>query len=203
MPPAHVAEWASLLTVRDEALKVLEVARADKQIGGGLEAQLHIAAPEPLYSLLERHRDQLRYLFIVSDVVLEKAAAANGDTGVQIKVSKAPGAEVRALLELLDSRGRRYGVSDGLRAVQRGAGRDRSHADGPVEPHCSGSFGREAASNSCMSPERRFKVFDFRVRDSPTSSQFHAEVLPADCRIGHPARPPHQVGGGAIHSLAR
>ncbi len=88
---SHVSEGSSLLTVRDEALKVLEVARADKQIGGSLEAQLHIVAPESMYPLLERHREQLRYLFIVSDVVLEKAAAANGDTGVQIKVSKAPG----------------------------------------------------------------------------------------------------------------
>jgi isoleucyl-tRNA synthetase len=90
---AHVAEWTSLLGVRDEALKVLEVARADKQIGGGLEAQLTISAPVSLYSLLSKHRDQLRYLFIVSDVVLEQSTAANGDTGLQIKVSKAPGAK--------------------------------------------------------------------------------------------------------------
>ena len=86
-----VSEWSSLLSVRDEALKVLEVARTEKQIGGSLEAQLHLFAPEPLYSLLHRHRDQLRYLFIVSDVVLEKSAAANGDAGLLIKVSKAPG----------------------------------------------------------------------------------------------------------------
>jgi isoleucyl-tRNA synthetase len=89
----HIEEWSSLLGVRDEALKVLEVARTDKQIGGSLEAQLHLAAPEPLHSLLERHRDQLRYLFIVSQVTLEKAASTNGDTGVQIKVSKAEGAK--------------------------------------------------------------------------------------------------------------
>src|SRR5664279_3363019 len=88
-----ISEWLTLLTVRDEALKVLEVARADKQIGTGLEAQLHISAPEPLYSLLQKHRDQLRYLFIVSDVVLEKSAAANGDTGLLITVGKAPGAK--------------------------------------------------------------------------------------------------------------
>ncbi len=86
-----VSEWSSLLSVRDEALKVLEVARTEKQIGGSLEAQLHLVAPEPLYSLLHRHRHQLRYLFIVSDVVLEKSAAANGDAGLLIKVSKAPG----------------------------------------------------------------------------------------------------------------
>ncbi len=88
-----VSEWSSLLGVRDEALKVLEVARTEKQIGGSLEAQLHLTAPEPLYSLLHRHRDQLRYLFIVSDVVLEKAASSNGDGGLVINVTKAPGAK--------------------------------------------------------------------------------------------------------------
>jgi isoleucyl-tRNA synthetase len=86
-----VSEWSSLLGVRDEALKVLEVARTDKQIGGSLEAQLRLSAPEPLYSVLNRHRDQLRYLFIVSDVVLEKSTATNGDTGLLITVSKAQG----------------------------------------------------------------------------------------------------------------
>ncbi len=88
-----VSEWSTLLSVRDEALKVLEVARTDKQIGGSLEAQLHLSAPEPLYSLLARHRDQLRYLFIVSGVALDKATAANGDTGLAITVSKAAGAK--------------------------------------------------------------------------------------------------------------
>jgi len=90
---AHIEEWSKLLGVRDEALKALETARVAKQIGGSLEAQLHVSAPDPLYSLLDRHRDQLRYLFIVSDVVLDKAAATNGDTGLQIKVTKAPGAK--------------------------------------------------------------------------------------------------------------
>ena len=74
-------------------LRCLEVARTEKQIGGSLEAQLHLTAAEPLYSLLQRHRDQLRYLFIVSDVVLEKAASSNGDSGLLITVSKAPGAK--------------------------------------------------------------------------------------------------------------
>jgi isoleucyl-tRNA synthetase len=44
-----------------------------------------------LYSVLERYRDQLRYLFIVSDVVLEKLPASNGDSGLMITVAKAPG----------------------------------------------------------------------------------------------------------------
>ena len=86
-----LAEWNSLLEVRGEVLKVLEAARAEKQIGGSLEAQIHLSLADPLYSQLERHRDQLRYLFIVSDVVLEKSAAANGDAALQVKVSRAPG----------------------------------------------------------------------------------------------------------------
>ncbi len=85
------SDWDTLLTVRNEALKVLEIARAEKTIGGSLEAQLHVAAPAQLFPVLERHRDQLRYLFIVSDVVLEKSSASNGDTGLTITVNRAPG----------------------------------------------------------------------------------------------------------------
>jgi isoleucyl-tRNA synthetase len=87
------SDWDTLLTVRNEALKALETARAEKQIGGSLEAQLHVAAPEQLFAVLERHRDQLRYLFIVSDVVLEKSPASNGDVGLMITVNRAPGAK--------------------------------------------------------------------------------------------------------------
>ncbi len=87
------SDWDTLLAVRDQALKALETARAEKKIGGGLEAQVHVAAPEQLFPVLERHRDQLRYLFIVSDVVLERAAASNGDTGLTITVNRAPGAK--------------------------------------------------------------------------------------------------------------
>ena len=121
-----------MLSVRDEALKVLEVARTDKQIGTGLEAQLHVSAPEPLYSLLHRHRDQLRYLFIVSDVVLEKSAAANGDTGLLIKVSKAPGAKCERCWNYSTHVGEDKSYPDGLRTLQRGAGRNRSDRGSPL-----------------------------------------------------------------------
>jgi isoleucyl-tRNA synthetase len=85
------SDWQTLLSVRDEALKALEAARAEKRIGSGLEAQLHLAAPDSIYPVLERYRDQLRYLFIVSDVVLEKATANNGDAGLMITINQAPG----------------------------------------------------------------------------------------------------------------
>jgi len=85
------SDWRTLLSVRDEALKALEAARNEKRIGGGLEAQLHISAPESIYPVLERYRDELRYLFIVSSVVLDKAAANNGETAMTFEVTKAPG----------------------------------------------------------------------------------------------------------------
>ncbi len=85
------SDWDMLLSVRSEALKALEAARAEKLIGGGLEAQVHISAPENLFPVLDRYRGDLRYIFIVSDVVLEKAPAVNGDTGLRITVARAPG----------------------------------------------------------------------------------------------------------------
>jgi isoleucyl-tRNA synthetase len=85
------SDWDVLLSVRSEALKALEQARVDKLIGGGLEAQVHVEAPESIYPVLDRYRDDLRYIFIVSGVMLEKVPAVNGESGLKISVTKAPG----------------------------------------------------------------------------------------------------------------
>ncbi len=68
-------DWTTLRSVRDEVLKALEEARNNKLIGTGLEAQVTVAAPDPVYSVLARHAGQLRYLFIVSAVTLVQARA--------------------------------------------------------------------------------------------------------------------------------
>jgi isoleucyl-tRNA synthetase len=83
-------DWSSLRLVRDEVLKSLEEARANKLIGGGLEARVHLAAADPLYSALKRHQDQLRYLFIVSAVELTEGSG-NGASGVCVEVKRAAG----------------------------------------------------------------------------------------------------------------
>jgi isoleucyl-tRNA synthetase len=85
-------EWTSLRSVRDEVLKALEEARNNKLIGTGLEAQVAITASDPVYSLLKRHADQLRYLFIVSQVTLMQGSG-NGTGGVHVEVKKADGAK--------------------------------------------------------------------------------------------------------------
>jgi isoleucyl-tRNA synthetase len=85
------SDWQMLLSVRDQVLKALETARNEKRIGSGLEAQVHLFAPESVYPVLERYRDQLRYVFIVSMVVLDKLPATNGDAALTIEVTEAPG----------------------------------------------------------------------------------------------------------------
>jgi isoleucyl-tRNA synthetase len=85
-------DWATLRSVRDEVLKALEEARNSKLIGTGLEAQVHLTAPDPIYSVLSRHADQLRYLFIVSAVTLAQGSG-NGTGSVHVEVKKADGSK--------------------------------------------------------------------------------------------------------------
>jgi isoleucyl-tRNA synthetase len=85
-------DWTTLRSVRNEVLKSLEEARARKEIGTGLEAQIKITAPDPVYSLLARHRDSLRYLFIVSAVHLAQESG-NGAGSLRIDVKKAEGSK--------------------------------------------------------------------------------------------------------------
>jgi isoleucyl-tRNA synthetase len=88
---AQSADWGMLHSVRDQVLKSLEEARNRKLIGANLEAQVKLTASDSLYPVLERHKDDLRYLFIVSQVTLERFASANGTGGLTVEVSKAAG----------------------------------------------------------------------------------------------------------------
>jgi isoleucyl-tRNA synthetase len=72
-------------------LKALEEARNQKLIGGGLEAQVTVAASEPFNSVLSRYQDQLRYVFIVSAVRLEQNLSGNGTGAIKVTVARADG----------------------------------------------------------------------------------------------------------------
>ncbi len=89
--PKQREEWETLHAVRDEVLKALEEARNSKLIGGSLEAQVTLAAADPVYPVLKKNEEQLRYLFIVSAVKLGQGASGNGTSGVKVEVSKADG----------------------------------------------------------------------------------------------------------------
>jgi len=89
--PQQQADWTTLRSARDQVLKSLEEARNQKQIGKSVEAQVKVTASGPLYSVLERYKDDLRYLFIVSAVALERGASGNGTGGLTVEVSNAAG----------------------------------------------------------------------------------------------------------------
>jgi isoleucyl-tRNA synthetase len=86
------SDWTALRSVRDEVLKALEEARANKLIGTGLEAQVILAAADPVYAVLKKYEEQLRYLFIVSAVNLSQGSG-NGTGGVHVQIKKADGSK--------------------------------------------------------------------------------------------------------------
>ena len=61
-------EWATLLAIRDEALKSLEAARQAKLIGKALDARLRLETPASMSGLLEKYRGSLKELLNVSQV---------------------------------------------------------------------------------------------------------------------------------------
>ncbi len=96
--PRLAAEWEKLLHIRGEVAKALENAREKKEIGHPLSARLTLSAAGETAGLLKSHQDELRQLFIVSEVKLQKdrdmpAGAYSSDEidGLVIAVAPASG----------------------------------------------------------------------------------------------------------------
>ena len=84
-----LTEWEKLRSVRETVLKALEDVRQAGMIGNSLEAKVVIRASGEAAELLRRHGSDLRYIFIVSQVEIEKDP--NAKDGPQISVVKADG----------------------------------------------------------------------------------------------------------------
>jgi isoleucyl-tRNA synthetase len=65
-PAETLADWKTLLRVRDEVLKALEDARQNKKIGKALEADVEIAPGPVLAKLLKHYESSLKEFFNVS-----------------------------------------------------------------------------------------------------------------------------------------
>ncbi len=80
-------KWDKLFDLRDDVMKALEEARADKLIGKSLEAKLTLTASGEIYDLLAGFGDTLKTVYIVSQVELVRG---DGE-GIGVKVSLADG----------------------------------------------------------------------------------------------------------------
>ena len=90
LAPELVADWDRLMQVRDTVNAALEDKRKDKVIGNSLGASVSLTATGPIAALLERYREHLPMLFIVSDLTLNLGEAIGADS-VRVDVGKARG----------------------------------------------------------------------------------------------------------------
>ncbi len=92
-----VARWNKQFDLRDDVMKALEIARADKLIGKSLDAKLTIYTEnEEIYKLLESFGEELATVYIVSGAtaLLEKTPEgvfSETVSGIGVKVENADG----------------------------------------------------------------------------------------------------------------
>jgi isoleucyl-tRNA synthetase len=100
----ELANWDTLLQLRNEVLKALEPARQSKFISGALEARVELAAQEEMAEFLNRYAAHLPAMFIVSQVHVTEVpvaeapvpAAAEGKAaveGVRVTIHRAEGSK--------------------------------------------------------------------------------------------------------------
>lgn len=90
--------WDTLLTVRGEVNKVIEQARADKRVGGSLEAAVTLYADSDLAAKLNALGDELRFVLLTSGAQVADYAQAMEDAqpseilkGLKVALRKADG----------------------------------------------------------------------------------------------------------------
>lgn len=96
--PMNDSYWAELLKVRGEVNKVIEQARADKRIGGSLEASVTLFADADLAAKLTSLGEELRFVLLTSGAQVADYAQATDDAqqsdvvkGLKIALQKAEG----------------------------------------------------------------------------------------------------------------
>ena len=82
-----LANWERIFGLRDEVLKALEAARDRKQIGSSLEAKVVLRADAGTTRFLLDYYEQLRYIFIVSQVEVHE------DDALKVEIQKADGSK--------------------------------------------------------------------------------------------------------------
>lgn len=93
------ASWDKLIVVRAEVNKVLELARKENLIGGGLEAEVTLFASDELARLLRSLKDELRFVLITSKTTVKamseasKEAVVTNVAGLSVLIEKSTAAK--------------------------------------------------------------------------------------------------------------
>ena len=82
-----LSDWERIYAIRDEVLKALEEARNVKEIGSSLEAKVVLTADKGTTMFLLNYYEDLRYIFIVSQVEVHEGDA------ISVRIEKADGAK--------------------------------------------------------------------------------------------------------------
>ena len=85
--------WETILSVKKEVTKVIELERAAKNIGHSLDAHVILSLPEDLIPVLTPYRDELRRVFIVSKVDLLTSGQINGS----VEAERIPGLKIKVV----------------------------------------------------------------------------------------------------------
>jgi isoleucyl-tRNA synthetase len=88
---ALLSRWAKIYEVRDVVLRSLEEARNAKLIGSSLEARVALRADAETLQVLQQYANDLRYIFIVSQVDLAPASVGETAGGLAVSISRAEG----------------------------------------------------------------------------------------------------------------
>ena len=89
------AEWQTLIAVKSAVNKFIETARTAKTVGSNLSAKVELWANAELKAVLDKLSDELRFVLITSQVIVNAFDAAQGEAsdleGLNVKVSAADG----------------------------------------------------------------------------------------------------------------
>ena len=81
-------DWDQLNQINAIALKALEVARDNGEIGSSLDAHLIISVDQETHDLLNQFSEELRFLFITSSVDLQLDDALDSNQEIRVTVKK-------------------------------------------------------------------------------------------------------------------
>jgi isoleucyl-tRNA synthetase len=91
-PVDDYSQWQTLMGVREEILKALEIARQQKRVGKGLDAKIVISASGQTHSRLGLFEDDLKELFNVSQVDTQSAGETKVTEEDNLRIEVLPAA---------------------------------------------------------------------------------------------------------------